>query len=128
MTKLNQVYECEKCGNMVEMIRAGAGTLVCCGQPMALYEENTVDASREKHVPVVVKTANGYQVKVGSASHPMEDVHYIEWIELITDGIVYRRHLEPGDLPEAEFCIAGNNVHARAFCNLHGLWKGIPTD
>ena len=88
MTKLNQVYECEKCGNVVEMLRAGAGVLVCCGEPMVLHEENTVDASREKHVPVLTKIPNGYQVMVGSDVHPMEDVHYIEWIELIADGIV----------------------------------------
>ncbi|NLJ24977.1 MAG: desulfoferrodoxin [Firmicutes bacterium] len=128
MTKLNQVYECKKCGNMVEMVRAGAGILICCGAPMILYEENTVDASREKHVPVVTKTANGYQVKVGSAVHPMEDVHFIEWIELMADGIVYREYLKPGDLPEAEFCLTSDNVYARAFCNLHGLWKGEPTE
>lgn len=124
MTKLNQVYECEKCGNVVEMLRAGAGVLVCCGEPMVLHEENTVDASREKHVPVLTKIPNGYQVMVGSDVHPMEDVHYIEWIELIADGIVYREFLEPGDLPKAEFCITADDVHARAFCNLHGLWKG----
>jgi superoxide reductase len=117
------VYRCEKCGNMVEMIRVGGGELVCCDQPMTLLEENTTDASREKHVPVVEKTANGYKVKVGSIPHPMEEKHFIEWIELIADGKAYRQFLKPGQAPEAEFCVDAKQVSAREYCNVHGLWK-----
>ncbi|NLK07142.1 MAG: desulfoferrodoxin [Firmicutes bacterium] len=128
MTKMNEVYLCKKCGNIVEVLHTGAGTLVCCNEPMELQQENTVDASREKHVPVITKTANGYKVTVGSEPHPMLDVHYIEWIELIADGIVYRKHLKPGDVPEAEFCIEADEVYAREYCNLHFLWKGTLED
>ena len=90
---------------------------------MKLYEENTVDAAREKHVPVIEKTAKGYKVKVGSTLHPMEEKHYIEWIELIADGKAYRHFLSPGEIPEAEFCIDAGDVKARGYCNIHGLWK-----
>lgn len=123
MTKLKQVYKCALCGNIVEVVHESGGELSCCGQKMNLLAENTVDASREKHVPVVEKTATGYLVKVGSVAHPMEEKHFIEFIELIADGVVYRRHLSPGDKPEAEFCIKADKVEAREFCNLHGLWK-----
>ncbi len=123
MTKLHQVYECKVCGNRVEVIRPGAGTLVCCNQPMNLYEENTVDASQEKHVPVITKTENGYRVQVGSVIHPMIEEHYIEWIELVADGMVYRKYLKPGEEPVAEFITDAEDVYAREFCNLHGLWR-----
>ena len=86
MTKLNEVYKCSLCGNIVEVVHAGAGALVCCNQPMALLTENTVDASKEKHVPVIEVGAASITVKVGSVPHPMEATHYIEWIELIADG------------------------------------------
>ncbi len=124
MTKKLQIYKCEICGNIVEMVHEGAGQLVCCGQPMNLMEENTVDAAKEKHVPVIEKADNGYKVKVGSVPHPMEDSHYIEWIELIADGRAYREFLSPGQEPEATFCIDAQSVTAREYCNLHGLWKG----
>ncbi|MEF3169465.1 MAG: desulfoferrodoxin [Deltaproteobacteria bacterium] len=124
MTKRLQVYKCEVCGNMVEMVHDGVGQLVCCGQPMKLMEENTVDAAKEKHVPVVEKTAAGLLVKVGSVAHPMEEKHYIEWIEVIADGKAYRQFLKPGDKPEALFCIEAATITAREYCNLHGLWKG----
>lgn len=91
MTKKLQVYKCEKCGNIVEVLHEGAGQLVCCGQPMKLFTENTVDAAQEKHVPVIEKTEKGYKVKVGSIPHPMEEKHYIEWIELIADDKVLRQ-------------------------------------
>lgn len=123
MTKQLQVYKCEVCGNIVEVLHAGVGQLVCCDQPMKLMEENTVDAAREKHVPVVEKTADGFKVKVGSVPHPMEEKHYIEWIELIADGKAYRQFLKPGGTPEAVFCIKGDNITAREYCNIHGLWK-----
>ncbi len=123
MTILLQIYKCGVCGNMVEMIHAGAGQLVCCGQPMKLFTENTVDAAKEKHIPVIEKTSAGFKVKVGSAAHPMEDKHYIEWIEVIADGKAYRQFLKPGQTPEAEFCVTAVTVTAREYCNLHGLWK-----
>ena len=105
------------------MIHAGAGELVCCGHPMKLMTENTVDAAREKHVPVIEKVDNGFKVSVGSVAHPMEEKHYIEWIELVADGVAYRQFLKPGQAPEAFFCVTAANVSAREYCNLHGLWK-----
>ena len=124
MTERLQVYKCEVCGNMVEMLHEGVGELVCCNQPMKLYEEKTADAAKEKHVPVIEKAEGGFKVKVGSVAHPMEEKHYIEWIELIADGKAYRQFLNPGEAPEAEFCIRAEKVAARAYCNVHGLWKG----
>ena len=123
MTKRLEVYKCEHCGNMVEVIHDGKGELVCCGEPMKLMVENSVDAAKEKHVPVIEKTADGYKVKVGSVAHPMEEKHYIEWIELIADGTAYRKFLKPGEAPEAVFCVTAQKVTAREYCNLHGLWK-----
>ena len=123
MTTRLEVYKCEVCGNIVEVLHEGKGELVCCGQPMKLYKENTVDAAKEKHVPVIEKTDKGFKVKVGSVTHPMEEKHYIEWIELIADGVAYRKFLKPGDAPEAEFCLDAAQVTAREYCNLHGLWK-----
>jgi len=124
MTKnLLEVYKCGVCGNMVELIHVGGGDLVCCGQPMKLMVENTVDAAKEKHVPVIEKTEKGVLVKVGSVAHPMEDKHHIEWIEAVADGASYRKFLRPGDKPEAEFCITAEKIEAREYCNLHGLWK-----
>ncbi len=123
MAEKLQIYKCQKCGNIVEVLHGGAGTLVCCGEDMTLYKANTVDAAREKHVPVIEKTATGVKVKVGSVPHPMEEKHYIEWIELIADGRAYRQFLNPGDAPEADFAIQADNVTARAYCNIHGLWK-----
>jgi superoxide reductase len=124
MAEKMEVYKCELCGNIVEVLHGGKGELVCCGQPMKLLKENTVDAAKEKHVPVIEKTDDGYKVKVGGVPHPMEEKHYIEWIELIADGVSYRAFLKPGDAPEATFCIQAKTVSAREYCNLHGLWKG----
>ena len=123
MTEKLQIYKCEVCGNIVEMLHAGAGELVCCGQPMKLNQENTTDAAKEKHVPVIVKTAAGLKVTVGSVLHPMEQTHYIEWIEVIADGKAYRKFLHPGEAPEATFELKAEEVTAREYCNLHGLWK-----
>ncbi len=123
MTEVKQIYKCNVCGNIVESVHAGIGDLVCCGQPMVLQKENTVDAVQEKHVPVIKKTDNGYKVKVGSLFHPMEDSHYIEWIELIANNRVYRKALKPGHKAEVEFCIKAEKVKAREYCNLHGLWQ-----
>jgi superoxide reductase len=123
MTELRQIYKCNICGNIVEVLHAGAGELVCCGQPMQLLEEKTEDQGQEKHVPVIEYTEKGVKVKVGSVEHPMDQDHYIEWIEIIADGKTYRRFLQPGEKPEAEFEVQAENIVAREYCNLHGLWK-----
>lgn len=123
MAEKMQIYKCEACGNIVEVLHGGDGELVCCGEPMKLYKENTVDAAKEKHVPVIEKIDGGFKVKVGSVAHPMEEKHYIEWIEIIADGKAYRRFLNPGDTPEATFMINAGQITAREYCNLHGLWK-----
>lgn len=123
MAQQHEVYKCDACGNIVDVLHGGGGELVCCGQPMNLMTENTVDAAKEKHVPVVEKTSNGFKVTVGSTLHPMEEKHYIEWIEIIADGKSYRQFLKPGDTPSAEFCVQAQQVVAREYCNLHGLWK-----
>jgi superoxide reductase len=125
MAELNEVYKCTVCGNMVEVVHPGDGELVCCGQPMALLKENSVDASKEKHVPVVARTATGTMIKVGAAPHPMEEKHYIEFVELIADGRVCRKFLKPGDRPEFEFGSKPEKFTARAYCNVHGLWKSL---
>ena len=117
------VYKCSVCGNIVEVIHWGAGQLVCCGQPMDLLTENTTDAAKEKHVPVVERVEDGVKVAVGSLAHPMENKHYIEWIEVIAGGKAYCQFLNPGDAPEAFFPIESDPITAREFCNLHGLWK-----
>jgi superoxide reductase len=123
MAERLEIYKCEVCGNIVEVLFGGKGELVCCGKPMKLFKENTVDAAKEKHVPVVEKTADGFKVKVGSVAHPMEEKHYIQWIELVADGKAYRQFLNPGQAPEAVFKIDAKSVTGREYCNLHGLWK-----
>ena len=134
MTKsINAIYKCPICGNIIEVVHGGGGTLVCCGQNMEPLTEKINDqglassaeatAAKEKHVPVLEKTANGYKIKVGSIAHPMEETHFIEWIELIADNRSYRHYLKPGDAPESEFCINATSVTTRAYCNLHGLWQ-----
>jgi len=123
MTERLQVYKCEVCGNMVEVVHVAGGTLVCCGQNMRLLKEGETDAATEKHVPVIEKADGGYKVTVGSVEHPMQDDHFIEWIELIVDGKAYRQFLNPGEKPEAFFNVDGDNVTVREYCNLHGLWK-----
>lgn len=123
MVEMNEVYKCEICENIVEVLQSGEGVLVCCGENMKLLEEQTEDQGYEKHVPVVEKTENGVKVKVGDVPHPMEESHFIQWIEVITSHGIYRKHLEPGQNPEAEFCISDENVVAREYCNIHGHWK-----
>lgn len=123
MVQRMQVYKCEVCGNIVDVMRAGGGELVCCGQPMKLLTENTTDAAKEKHVPVVEKTEAGVKVSVGSVAHPMEEKHYIEWIEVIAGDTIYRQYLKPGVAPVAVFKIDAWPVTAREHCNLHGLWR-----
>ena len=119
-----EIYKCEACGNMVEVIHGGGADLVCCGENMVLMVENTVDAAKEKHVPVIEKVEGGVKVKVGDVAHPMEEKHFIEWIEIIADGKADRQFLNPGEAPEAIFKTDASNVTAREYCNLHGLWKG----
>lgn len=123
MTKQSEIYKCEECGNIMEVLIPGGGGPVCCGKPMDLLAENTTDAAKEKHVPVIEKTDAGYTVSVGLAAHPMEEKHYIRWIELLADGISYMRFLKPGDKPAAFFPVKAAQVTAREYCNLHGLWK-----
>ena len=124
MTERMQVYKCEICGNVVEMLHEGVGQLVCCNKPMELLEKQTADTSTEKHVPFIKREGDKYIVRIGeNALHPMEEKHYIEWIELIVDGVVHRKHLSPGDAPEAVFEVPeGSEVSAREMCNIHGLW------
>ncbi len=123
MAEQLEVYKCDACGNIVEVLHGGGGELVCCGESMELFIENTVDAAKEKHVPVIEKTADGFKVKVGEVAHPMEEKHHIEWVEVIVGGKAYRQFLKPGEEPEATFCIDADKVTAREYCNLHGLWK-----
>ena len=117
MTTKSQIWKCNICGNIIEVLHEGADALVCCGEPMNLMKANTVDAAQEKHVPVI----EGKTVKVGSVEHPMQEDHYIEWIEATDEnGQKAKVFLKPGDKPEAEFCF--EPVSAREYCNLHGLW------
>lgn len=123
MPEKMEVYKCELCGNIVEVLTGGGADLNCCGQAMTKMTENTTDAAVEKHVPAIEKQSGGYQINVGSVDHPMTADHFIEWIELIDGETVYRQFLNPGDKPAAFFPITADNVTARAYCNLHGLWK-----
>jgi len=123
MTEQKQIYKCNVCENIVEVLHTGVGQLVCCGQPMELLKEKTEDIGQEKHVPVIETTDRGIKVKVGSVTHPMEEKHYIEWIEVIADGRSCRKFLNPRNKPEAEFEIKAEKIVAREYCNIHGLWK-----
>lgn len=123
MTEKKQIYKCEICGNIVEVLHSADGELVCCGEPMKLFKENTVDAAKEKHVPVIESVSDGVRVKVGSDPHPMEDSHYIEWVELVEGEKYSRRFLSPGQKPEAVFNATESGAIARGYCNKHGLWK-----
>ncbi|MBL7136775.1 MAG: desulfoferrodoxin [Candidatus Marinimicrobia bacterium] len=124
MTEKLRVYKCEICGNIVSVLHAAVGILVCCGQPMTLMAEKSEDSAVEKHVPFIIKEDDKVTVKVGeNTAHPMEEKHYIEWIELQVDGKSYYQFLKPGDKPEAIFCVAGDEMTAREYCNVHGLWK-----
>lgn len=123
MTKRLQVYKCEICGNIVEVLHEAKGQLVCCGQPMKLLKEQTEEQGKEKHMPVVEQTGKSVKVKVGSVPHPMEEKHYIEWIEVISSDRIMSRFLKPGDTPQAEFGIGEGIVEVREYCNIHGLWK-----
>ena len=123
MTERLELYRCEVCGNIIDVMNAGAGQLVCCGQPMVCLKENTVDAAVEKHVPVIDKIEGGVKVRVGSVAHPMEEKHFIQWIEIVADNKSYRQFLKPGGAPEAVFKVDATSITAREYCNLHGHWK-----
>jgi len=123
MAKQLDVFKCEVCGNIVELLHVGGGELHCCGQAMTHLVEKTADRSTEKHVPVIEKVDGGYQVTVGTTLHPRTDEHFIEWIELIADDKVYRAFLKPGMQPTAFFAVTADNVSAREYCNLHGNWQ-----
>lgn len=124
MIELRQVYKCDICGNMIEVVHAAGGSLVCCGKPMTLKKENTTDAANEKHVPVLEEVDGKVVVRIGSVEHPMTPEHHIEWIELHTEDRVYRKYLTVDEKPEAVFNITLDKVlYAREYCNLHGLWK-----
>jgi superoxide reductase len=123
MAKRLSIYKCEMCGNIVEVLHEGVGEMICCGQPMKLLVENTVDAAKEKHVPVIEKKGSGVLIKIGLVPHPMEEKHYIEWITVDKNASVFRKFLKPGEKPEAEFPVPIDGMLAREYCNLHGLWK-----
>jgi superoxide reductase len=123
MSKVLEVYKCSVCGNIVELFICGGGPLSCCGTPMQLQDENSVEASQEKHVPVIEKGDGKVTVKVGSVAHPMEEAHYIQWIEIVDNGKISRQMLKPGEAPEATFCVKSDRIVAREYCNLHGHWK-----
>lgn len=123
MAQQYEIYKCNLCGNIVEVLHGGKGVLVCCGEPMVLMEEQTAEQVYEKHVPVIEKTENGVKVKVGSVPHPMEEKHYIEWIQVITDNGACKKFLKPGDKPEVEFIGIEGIKKVREFCNIHLLWK-----
>ena len=123
MTITKQIYKCNICGNIIEIIHSGKGQLVCCGQNMEQKKEQNTGEYAEKHSPVIKQNKEGVEVNIGKIDHPMEDKHYIEWVEVLADGKVYRKFLKPGDAPEAEFKLNAENIVAREYCNLHGLWK-----
>lgn len=123
VSKKLQIFRCNKCGNIVEVLSVGGGELVCCGEPMELVEEKTEEEGKEKHLPVIEKTDRGIRVKIGSVLHPMEENHYIKWIEVIADKKIYRQFLTPGSSPEAEFSLKAEHIEVREYCSIHGLWK-----
>jgi len=123
MAEKLQIYKCETCGNIIEVLHGGKGELVCCGKPMKLMEEQTADATTEKHVPVVETGDAGVTVRVGSVPHPMEDKHHIEWVQIMAGDDVYRIFLKPGGAPEGNFKILKGDISAREYCNVHGLWR-----
>lgn len=123
MTEINQIFKCNVCGNIVEMVHSGVGELVCCGQPMELKQEKTEDEGMEKHVPIIEKNETGIIVRVGNIAHPMTSEHHIEWIEVITEHRTYRKRLDLDQEPWAEFFLEAQVLTVRAYCNVHGLWK-----
>lgn len=123
MARKLEIYKCESCGNIVEVVHGGAGELVCCGEPMVLMQPKTTDQGKEKHVPVKEKIDGGFRIKVGENAHPMAEDHFIEWVQVISGDEVCRVFLKPGQEPKAEFLTKADEVTARELCNVHGLWK-----
>jgi len=123
MTARLQIYKCEICGNIVEVLHPGQGRLVCCGQPMTLMKEKTQEEGQEKHLPVVDLKDKGVGIKVGEVPHPMEEAHHIEWIQFIAGNTIWRQFLNPGEAPEVFFTVPTAQGTAREYCNIHGLWK-----
>lgn len=123
MSKKHEIYRCNQCGQIVEVMHGAKPAKICCNKLMKLVTENTQEAATEKHIPVVEKVEGGYRVFVGEVEHPMEAAHYIEWIQLFAGNEVYEKHFKPGEKPEAIFFTKADDVYARAYCNLHGLWK-----
>jgi superoxide reductase len=123
MTTIHQIYRCPICGNITQVLHPGVGQLVCCGQPMELLEGKTENEGQEKHLPIIEKSEGKVTVKIGSVPHPMVEEHFIEWIELTAGDKIYKKFLKPGDNPEAVFEITAENLSARTYCNVHGLWQ-----
>lgn len=123
MSERLQIYKCGECGDILEVLHSGSGELACCGEPIKVLVEKTADQGKEKHVPVIEKFDGSIKVKIGSVPHPMEEKHYIEWIQVTADGKSYRQFLKPGDAPEAVFNIEASDILAREHCNIHGLWR-----
>jgi len=126
MTENKEVYRCNICGNIVEVLHLGTGKLICCENQMELLKEKEEGTGSEKHLPVLEETDKGIKIKVGSLPHPMEDNHCIEWVEVIADNKIYRKVFKPGDKPEAEFDIKPGDVEQielREYCSIHGLWR-----
>ena len=127
MVKVNGIYKCEICGNVVSIIEAAGPPIICCGKEMVLLEEKGAEQEgKEKHVPVVEINGNNVKVKIGSVPHPMEEKHYIQLIQIMSgDSIIAGTRLNPGEKPEADFCLgqSAEGITARALCNIHGLWK-----
>jgi len=124
MTQKREIYKCKICGNIVEVLHNGVGTLVCCGQPMNLMKEKTEEEGNEKHIPIISENEEGVNVKVSSVEHPMTEEHYIEWIEISTEKGESKKFLTPDDKPEANFPVKDKNLKTREYCNIHGLWSG----
>jgi superoxide reductase len=123
MTKRSEIYKCERCGQIVEVLNGAVPPLHCCGAPMVQMEEQTADPATQKHVPILESTEQGIKVTVGSTAHPMDEDHYIEWIEVINGDYINRKYLKPGDAPVAEFYVPNQEgLIVREYCNKHGLW------
>lgn len=128
MAKRHQIYKCGICGNCIDIVNGGDGELVCCGEPMKLLTEKTADQGKEKHVPVMEMIKEGLSVSVGKDPHPMEETHFIEWIEIVDQDISCRHYLKPGTSPQTVFKTTHPQVLAREYCSVHGLWtSGSPS-
>ncbi len=123
MTEKDQIYRCNQCGNIVEVVHLGTGKLVCCNNQMELLKPQK-DVGPEKHIPLIQEHETSYKISIGKIPHPMEDNHCIEWVELITPQKIYRKFFQPGDKPVAEFQIVDKpeKVKARQYCSIHGIW------